>query len=85
MLLERLAIDFEVYSPQVDESRHQSESADNLVSRLAHDKARAVAVQFPSAVVIGSDQLLAAEAAVAASRLCLRCVRLRYLKSFWKK
>jgi septum formation protein len=57
MLLDRLGIAFEVYSPQVDESRRQNEQAGDLVSRLAGDKARAAAEQFPSSVVIGSDQL----------------------------
>ena len=57
MLLERLGIPFEVFSPTVDESPREGEQAGALVSRLAKSKARAAAGHFPSAVIIGSDQL----------------------------
>jgi len=57
MLLERLGIPFEVFSPEIDESPRQNEKASVLVSRLAADKARAVARRFPSCLIIGSDQL----------------------------
>ena len=59
MLLERLGIPFEVFSPEIDESPRQNEKASVLVSRLAADKARAVAMRFPSCLIIGSDQLAA--------------------------
>ena len=57
MLLERLGIAFEVFSPAVDESPRKDEEAAELVSRLANTKARAATVYFPSSVIIGSDQL----------------------------
>jgi len=57
LLLERLRIPFEVLSPSVDETPAENETAAHLVVRLAGDKARAVARQFPQAVVIGSDQI----------------------------
>ncbi|WP_296444005.1 Maf family nucleotide pyrophosphatase [Rhodoferax sp. UBA5149] len=56
-LLERLRIPFEVAAPDVDESAKASETPMQLACRLAMAKARAVAAQFPSRVVIGSDQV----------------------------
>jgi septum formation protein len=57
MLLQRLGITFEVFSPAVDESPRAGEEAGELVSRLANSKARAAAGIFPSSIIIGSDQL----------------------------
>ena len=57
ILLERLRIPFDIFSPSIDESPQPGEKASNLVSRLAADKARAAALRFPSSLVIGSDQL----------------------------
>ena len=56
-LLERLNIPFEVASPEVDETPIKAETPRALAERLALAKARAVAVRFPQAVVIGSDQV----------------------------
>jgi septum formation protein len=56
-LLSRLNIAFEVAAPDVDETPLRGEEPKLLAQRLALDKARAVAAQFPSAVVIGSDQV----------------------------
>jgi septum formation protein len=56
-LLERLRLPFEVIAPDVDETPHASEMPMQLACRLAMAKARAVAAQFPSCVVIGSDQV----------------------------
>lgn len=56
-LLARLRIPFEVAAPQVDEAPLPGEPPRELASRLAQAKARAVARQFPDAVVIGSDQV----------------------------
>jgi septum formation protein len=56
-LLERLRIPFEVTSPEVDETPRPFEPPRDLAMRLALDKARAVAVLHPHAVVIGSDQV----------------------------
>jgi len=56
-LLERLGLPFSVQVPRVDETPCAGEAAGHLVTRLAHDKANAVARRFPAAVVIGSDQL----------------------------
>ena len=56
-LLERLNIPFQVASPDVDETPLPQEISSMLAERLALAKARAVAAQFPLAVVIGSDQV----------------------------
>lgn len=56
-LLNRLALCFECVSPDVDETPQPQESPANLALRLAQAKARAVAKQYPSAWVIGSDQV----------------------------
>lgn len=56
-LLERLGLPFTTAAPEADETRHGGESPEALVRRLAEAKARAVAEQFPDALVIGSDQV----------------------------
>ncbi len=56
-LLQRLRIPFEVAAPDVDETPQPGELPQALAERLALAKARAVAAAFPSAVVIGSDQV----------------------------
>ena len=56
-LLERLRLPFEVRSPEVDETPRPGEAPAALAQRLALAKAQAVSAQFPSAVVIGSDQV----------------------------
>ena len=56
-LLTRLRLPFEVVTPDVDETPRPSETPHALAIRLAVAKANAVADKFPSAVVIGSDQV----------------------------
>ena len=56
-LLERLNIPFLVAAPDVDETPLRQETPCVLAERLALAKAKAVAAQFPHAVVIGSDQV----------------------------
>jgi septum formation protein len=56
-LLERLRTPFEIADPGVDETPLVTETPQQLACRLALAKARAVAAQFPAAVVIGSDQV----------------------------
>jgi septum formation protein len=57
ILLERLGLSFECLSPEIDESVQVGESSEDLVVRLAHEKAVAVARSNPHAIVIGSDQI----------------------------
>jgi septum formation protein len=56
-MLQRLRLPFEVQSPEVDETPHSGETPSSLALRLALAKARAVALRFPDAAVIGSDQV----------------------------
>ena len=56
-LLARLSIPFQVAAPDVDETPLTQEAPQALAERLALAKAKAVAAQFPQAVVIGSDQV----------------------------
>jgi septum formation protein len=56
-LLQRLRIPFSVAAPHVDETPLTGEAPATLAMRLALAKARAVARNFPQAVVIGSDQV----------------------------
>ena len=56
-LLERLRIPFTVAAPDVVETPLVSEKPQAMACRLALAKARIVAAQFPSCIVIGSDQV----------------------------
>ena len=56
-LLERLKIPFEAIAPEVDESARSGETPQQLVQRLAIEKARKIAEQRSGALVIGSDQV----------------------------
>ena len=56
-LLNRLGLPFVTAAPEVDESIRPEETPLQLVRRLAEAKARAVAAQYPDALIIGSDQV----------------------------
>ena len=56
-LLLRLRLPFSVEAPGVDETARDGETPADLARRLALEKAQAVAVRHPHAVVIGSDQV----------------------------
>jgi len=56
-LLAKLALPFEWTSPSIDETALIKENADDLVTRLAQDKARALAADYPRHLIIGSDQV----------------------------
>jgi septum formation protein len=56
-LLEKLGVNFEVDSPDIDEQQQSGESPERLVTRLATEKAKAVANNHQKALVIGSDQV----------------------------
>ena len=56
-LLKRLQLPFETAAPDVDETSLPNESARATSSRLAQQKARAVAAAYPDALIIGSDQV----------------------------
>jgi len=56
-LLSRLALPFTWQAPDIDESPQPEESAENLVRRLAEEKANALAFTHPQHLIIGSDQV----------------------------
>jgi len=57
ILLDKLNIDFICAKPDVDETPMDNEDPLALVERLAVAKAKAVAVEYKDALIIGSDQI----------------------------
>ena len=57
MLLERLMLNFETDSPEIDETAKPDETPQQLVERLAIEKAQAVATRHTNSLIIGSDQV----------------------------
>jgi len=55
-LLEKLNLQFETDSPDIDETPLDNESIEDMVKRLSEAKAKALAAQHPDALIIGSDQ-----------------------------
>jgi septum formation protein len=60
-LLSRLHLPFEAIAPDIDESALPHESPEQTALRLAEQKARAIAQQYPESVIIGSDQVATLE------------------------
>ena len=56
-LLQRLLVPFELAAPNIDESPLPHENPEELVLRLAKEKAFIVAKQFPDSLIIGADQV----------------------------
>lgn len=56
-LLSRLRQPFQWQAPEIDENPLPGESAKELVCRLAREKAQALREQFPTHLIIGSDQV----------------------------
>ncbi len=56
-LLSQLGLPFRVHHPNIDESAISGETARELVSRLATQKAWAVSADVPGSLIIGSDQV----------------------------
>jgi MAF protein len=56
-LLQTITQNFVCASPNIDESKRPEENAVELVERLAIEKAKAVAIAYPKALIIGSDQV----------------------------
>lgn len=57
-LLSRLHLSYEAIAPHVDETPLADETATQLATRLAYEKAANIAQQHPEAFVIGSDQVV---------------------------
>lgn len=56
-LLERLKLDFKAISPNIDETPLLNETPAEMTKRLAINKARALANQYPNHLIIGSDEV----------------------------
>jgi septum formation protein len=63
-LLSRLGLCFETAAPGTDETSLDNEHPAATAERLAETKARAVAADYPEALIIGSDQVAYCGAAV---------------------
>lgn len=59
-ILKKLVIPFETAAPDIDESARDNEAPQELALRLAEEKAKAVAKNYPGHLIIGSDQLAVA-------------------------
>ena len=55
-LLEKLHINFECDSPDIDETPLENEQVEEMVVRLAIAKAQVISARHPDALIIGSDQ-----------------------------
>lgn len=56
-LLQRLQIAFQICAPELDESPAANEIPERTASRLAQEKARAIAPRFADSLIIGCDQV----------------------------
>jgi septum formation protein len=56
-LLQKLGLEFSWAAPAIDESPNPGESPTKLVLRLAEQKAKVLSKDYPSHVIIGSDQV----------------------------
>ena len=56
-LMNRLGVDYLAIAPDIDESPQGEAHADELAQRLAFEKAKAISLKHPDAIVIGSDQV----------------------------
>lgn len=54
-LLQQLGLDFQILSPDIDESLHLNESVSDYVQRLAIQKAQVVLAQHSESIVIAAD------------------------------
>ncbi|MEE9321497.1 MAG: nucleoside triphosphate pyrophosphatase [Granulosicoccus sp.] len=63
-LLNRLPLEWSAHPPDIDERVLPGETPEALVERLASEKAYAIAVDHPLALIIGSDQVATVEGAI---------------------
>ncbi|WNC70853.1 nucleoside triphosphate pyrophosphatase [Thalassotalea psychrophila] len=56
-LLEKFNLSFECAKPNIDETALENETPENLVARLAEEKAKEVSKEYPEGLIIGSDQV----------------------------
>lgn len=60
-LLDKLQLPYAWHSPDIDETPQTNEPPEQLVARLARQKALALAERFPANLIIGSDQVATLE------------------------
>lgn len=60
-LLSRLQLTFECKAPEIDETVTPQEDPEQLVRRLAYEKAQALAASYEDHLIIGSDQVAVLE------------------------
>lgn len=53
----RFGFDFDCLAPSIDETTAKNETPEDLVRRLAMQKAEIISARHPAAIVIGSDQV----------------------------
>jgi septum formation protein len=56
-ILQKLGIEFDWASPDIDETPYPNETPEKLVRRLTESKAHALAKSYPNHLIIGSDQV----------------------------
>lgn len=60
-LLSRLQLRFDCCAPEIDETALEGELPEQLVRRLACEKAQALTMHYPNHLIIGSDQVAVLE------------------------
>ncbi|ANG62661.1 septum formation protein Maf [Marinobacterium aestuarii] len=80
-LLDKLQLPYECISPDIDESPQPGEGAEDLVRRLALEKARAIARTTPNALIIGSDQVAVLEGDIIGKPLTRDKARAQLLRA----
>jgi septum formation protein len=60
-LLRATGIEFEVIASRVTEQRNPDEAPRDYALRMAREKAQAVSIRFPEAIVIGADTIVVCE------------------------
>ncbi|MEB3767561.1 Maf family nucleotide pyrophosphatase [Acinetobacter sp. MD2] len=63
-LLQQLGLNFDIFSPDIDERVLDNETAMAYVARLAQQKAQAVWQKFPEATIIAADTTLAVDSEI---------------------
>ncbi|KJH80845.1 Maf family protein [Stutzerimonas stutzeri] len=63
-LLSRLQLTFDCSAPEIDETAHPEELPEQLVRRLAYEKAQALAPTHQDHLIIGSDQVAVLEKSI---------------------
>ena len=74
-ILNSVGWEFTKHIPDIDESEREGESPEDYVVRLAREKAEAVAVSFPSEIVLGADTTVVIDGQIMAKPVDLADAR----------